>query len=245
MFKKYQGKLLCFSPPVMLATFIIEFSLAIYTFWRYKINTITKLSIIMLISLGTFQLAEYMICGGIGLSNTQWAKIGYGAITLLPALGIHMLVAISGKKIPALITTAYTSCASFFLFYIFVTNSVNINQCYPNYAVFSAFKSISIPFGIYYYGWLIIGVALAWLWSNELPKHKKALQSMVIGYLVFLLPTTTINVIDPNTIKGIPSIMCGFAVLYAVILVVKVLPNSRIEFREKANNFIESIYVKG
>ena len=34
---------------------------------------------------------------------------------------------------------------------------------------------ISVPFGVYYYGWLLIGTYMAWIWSNELPKNKKAL----------------------------------------------------------------------
>lgn len=241
MHNKYKGKLFCFSPPVMLATFLIEFGLAFYTFWRYKINTVTRLAIIMLISLGTFQLAEYMICGGMGLTNFEWARLGYGAITLLPALGIHMLTAISGKKMPALVCAAYASCAIFIALYLFALGSVNIKECHANYAVFSTIKSISVPFGVYYYGWLLIGTYMAWIWSNELPKSKKALQSMAIGYLVFILPTTTVNVIDPSTLKGIPSIMCGFAVLFAVILVAKVLPNCDLKVREMARDFVATI----
>src|ERR1035437_5936385 len=98
MFKKYQGKLYCFSPPVMLVTMLIEFSLVIYTVWRYKMTTVSRLAVVILASLGTFQLAEYMVCGGLGLSNIGWARVGYVAITLLPALGIHMLVKLADKK---------------------------------------------------------------------------------------------------------------------------------------------------
>lgn len=225
----------------MLATFLIEFSLAFYTFWRYKINTVTRLAIIMLLALGTFQLSEYMICGGMGLTNFEWARLGYGAITLLPALGIHMITAISGKKMPELVWAAYASCAIFLGFYLFAFNSVDIKDCHPNYAVFSTLKSIAVPFGVYYYGWLLIGTYMAWVWSKELPERKKALQSMAIGYLVFILPTTTVNIIDPNTLKGIPSIMCGFAVLFAVILAARVLPNCNLQIREMARDFVATI----
>ena len=92
MFKKYNGKLFCFSPPVMFLTFIIEFGLAFYTLWRYKLTTISKLAIAILLSLGFFQLAEYMVCGGLGWSHIEWSRTEYVAITLLPALGIHILV---------------------------------------------------------------------------------------------------------------------------------------------------------
>ena len=45
-----------------------------------------------------------------------------------------------------------------------------------------------------------------------------------IAYLAFLLPTTTINLLAPETLAGIPSIMCGFAVLMALILLGKITP---------------------
>lgn len=243
MFKKYQGKLYCFSPPVMLATFLIEFTLAFYTIWRYKMTTTSRLAVVMLFSLGTFQISEYMVCGGLGLSNIEWARVGYGAITLLPALGIHMLTSIAGKKMPALVGIAYASCAIFFGFYMLASNSVSLLECQANYAVFRAYRSIAAPFGVYYYGWLLIGTYLAWLWSNELPERKQALRAMAAGYMVFVLPTTTVNIIDPATIHGIPSIMCGFAVLFAIILVVRVLPKS-CEVREMAQNFFETMRLK-
>ena len=69
MFKDYKGKTFCFSPPVMLATFIIEFGFAFYSIWRYKMTTISRLVVAMLFALGSFQLAEYMICGGLGRVN--------------------------------------------------------------------------------------------------------------------------------------------------------------------------------
>ena len=39
-----------------------------------------------------------------------------------------------------------------------------------------------------------------------------------------MVPTTLVNIVDPSTIAGIPSIMCGFAVLMAIFLSGKVLP---------------------
>ena len=39
-----------------------------------------------------------------------------------------------------------------------------------------------------------------------------------------MLPTTIVNVVDPSTIEGIPSIMCGFAVILAIILLGFVAP---------------------
>jgi hypothetical protein len=79
---------------------------------------------------------------------------------------------------------------------------------------------------MYYYGWLMVGVGYAWKAGKTVATNKRqALQALAIGYLAFIVPTTIANVIDPSTIAGIPSIMCGFAVIWAIILTTVVLPN--------------------
>ncbi len=241
MFKKYQGKLFCFSPPVMLATFLIEFTFAAYTMWRYKLSTVRRLAVAMLLALGTFQLAEYMLCGGLGWTNVEWARIGYGSITLLPALGIHMIVSLSGKKKPLLIGAAYASCVAFVSYYLILHGAIDGQSCAANYAIFDT-KSSSFYYMLYYYGWLFAGTYLAMRWGKELPERRKALQSMAIGYMTFILPTTAFNIIDPATTHAIPSIMCGFAVLFAFTLVSQVLPNSS-EVRASFQNIRERFQI--
>ena len=226
MFKKYKNKLFCFSPPVMFVTFVIEFVLALYTIWRYKMNTVVRITTIILIALGTFQLSEYMLCGGLGLKGIEWARLGYMSITLLPALGIHLIVTLAGKRKPLLIDLAYLTCFFFVGFYLLASTSIDIKVCEANYAVFRSVKLISTTFGVYYYFWLFVGVYLGYKWGKEDPKRRKQLWAMVVGYLVFILPTAVVNVIEPSTISGIPSIMCGFAVLFAIILSIAVAQKS-------------------
>lgn len=211
----------------MLATFLIEFGFAFYVIWRYKMTTVTRLVTATLISLGTFQLAEYMICGGIGWTHVEWARLGYASITLLPALGIHLVVALAGKKAPVLVASAYASCAAFIAFFTLAGGAISGETCRANYTVFEVHDLSVIPFALYYYGWMLAGTLLAWHYANKIPHKASALQWMSIGYLLFILPTTTVNIIDPATIAGIPSIMCGFAVLLAFALVIQVLPRSQ------------------
>ena len=64
MYKKYQNKLFCFSPPVMIATIVIEISLLIYSVVRYKLNKLTRLVTLELLLLAVFQLAEFRVCRG-------------------------------------------------------------------------------------------------------------------------------------------------------------------------------------
>src|SRR5262245_15307458 len=53
----------CFSPPVMLATFIVEIALAAFVFVRYRTSRFGKVGGLILILLAVFQFAEYRVCG--------------------------------------------------------------------------------------------------------------------------------------------------------------------------------------
>lgn len=216
----------CFSPAVMLATFLIEMVFAAYVIWRYKMTVVTRLVVSILVCLATFQAAEYMICGGMGVQAGTWSRLGYSAITLLPPLGIHLVLAIAKKRNPILLTAAYSSAVAFVAFYAFATMGISGHTCYANYAVFDTHAASSLPYGLYYYGWLFVGVGLAMHYSSKMKQYSKALTSLALGYCAFIIPTAAVNLIDPSTIAGIPSIMCGFAVILAFLLVGRVAPEA-------------------
>ena len=224
MYKRYGGKFYCFSPPVMLLTFVLEFVMLFYTLWRYKLAEFTRVAVIFLACLGIFQLAQYMICGGLGMDHVGWVQLGYSAITLLPPLGLHMVTIIAKKRAWPLLAVAYATGLAYVAYFIIAGPSVITRQCAPNYTVFNMSGDGYLYYGIFYYGWLLVTIALAALWARLQPKQALALRWMVAGYAVFIIPTTLANLVDPATIAAIPSIMCGFAILCALIIVWRVLP---------------------
>lgn len=220
-------RLYCFSPPVMLATFTIEVLFACYVIWRYKMNVITRLVTAILLFLATFQGVEFLLCGGLGLAGGTWSQVGYVAITTLPPLGIHLAHAIAGRGLSRLTMVAYTTGLAFILYFAFATQAISGHTCYANYVTFDTHEASSLLYALYYYGWLAVGIWLTWKWAPSLKKNRRAaLYSLMAGYLAFIVPTTAINIINPDTVAGIPSIMCGFAVILAAVLVTKVSPNS-------------------
>lgn len=225
-------KLYCFSPPVMLATLLVEIGFAIYVFLRYKSTIVSRLAIAILVCLAVFQGTEYLLCGVQGVTSGVWSRVGYSAITLLPPLGIHLALSISNqaKQWKMLIRVAYATALFFILYFAFYTPAITGQTCYANYVVFEGRGSslASWLYGAYYYGWLIVGTALSVLYDKNAKKAttRRALYALALGYAAFIIPTTAANLIDPSTIHAIPSIMCGFAVLLAFMLVGKVLPES-------------------
>lgn len=211
----------------MLATFIIESGAALYTIFKYRMDRAAQLITALLGFLAVFQLAEFMVCeGAFLLSSLEWARLGYAAITILPPLGIHLGLQIAKKRNTPLLAAAYGSAAAFMLFFLFVGPGMQSQQCLGNYVLFTIAPYAVIPYFFYYYGWLIAGVHLAWRAHYHMTdtKRKKALVWLVVGYLSFMVPTLIVNMMSPATIQGIPSIMCGFAVLMALTLLFKVSP---------------------
>ncbi len=223
----------CFSPPVMIATMVIEVSLAIYTVWRYKLDVFTRLVVITLLALAGFQLAEYFVCTGAVGHAAFWSRMGFVAITALPPLGIHLLHRLADKPARKLIVFGYVTMAAFMAYFTIYSNAFTGHQCTGNYVIFQLHLGTGGAYGVYYYGWLLTGLGLGAHWANQLmAKGQKALQqlqtvrALMVGWLIFLVPTALANTFSPASRRAIPSVMCGFAVLFALILALYILPRT-------------------
>jgi hypothetical protein len=227
MTKKVSRRFWCFSPPVMIATFFIETVGAAWIALRYKNTHIARLIIALLLCLAIFQLAEFFICEGVFmLPGLAWARLGYVAITMLPPLGISLAIAIAGKKKLKLFQAAiYLVAACFTVFFVFIQNSLTSEYCTGNYVIFEAYYPHT-HYGLYYYSLLVVGLTMCFRWARKTKSKttRQALTWLGIGYLAFMLPTAIVNFMDPATLRAIPSIMCGFAVLLALVLIFAVAP---------------------
>lgn len=226
MIKTKPNTFYCFSPPVMLFTFIVEIILLVATYVRYKTSTVTRLAMAILLFLATFQLSEYFVCGGLGVNAAMWSRIGYIAITMLPALGIHLIQRIARLKTVAPVVFSYGLAAFWIVLFGFSETAFTGHQCAGNYVIFQLREGVGGWYFVYYYALLFMGIGVAVHKAGLIKDRatKEALYGMALGYLVFLVPTTVVNTLNPSTMLGIPSIMCGFAILYAFILAGFVVP---------------------
>jgi hypothetical protein len=231
MGKRSGTTLNCFSPPVMLATLTTETALAIYTVWRYKMTTAARLITTIFLALAAFQLAEYFVCTGYGLRAEQWSRLGFVMITLLPPLGLHLMHVLAKKPHRRLVAASYTTMVAYIGVFMFYHAAFNGHQCTGNYVIFQIGAQLGGLYSIYYFGWLATGIGLGAYWANQLMEKGHALKQqlesvrgLIVGYLVFLVPVALANTVRPQTRRGIPSIMCGFAVILAFILAAYILP---------------------
>ena len=215
----------------MLATLTTETALAIYTVWRYKMTTASRLITSVFVCLATFQLAEYFVCTGYGLRAEEWSRLGFVMITILPALGLHLMHVLANKPRRRLVVASYATMAGYVGAFMFYHAAFNGHQCTGNYVIFQIGAKLGGLYYLYYFGWLAAGIGLGIHWANQLMEKRQnfarrleSVRGLIVGYLVFLIPVALANTIKPQTRRGIPSIMCGFAVILAFILAAYVLP---------------------
>lgn len=223
---KQSNRFFCFSPPVMLATFLFEITLLIFVLVKHSLKTpVSRIVSVMLVCLAVFQLAEYNVCGRLNIDAVAWSKIGFIAITLLPPLGVHLVQVLIGTKNKTISLLAYASSAWFIYMFGFNSGAFQSHVCAGNYAIFQLAENFGGWYYIYYYFWLFVAVAMAWFGARKSkPHHALALKYLIAGYAFFLIPTAIVNTVKPETQAGIPSVMCGFAVVFAIVLVFGILP---------------------
>ncbi len=207
----------------MLATFFVEFSLAAYAFVRFRMTKFGRLSIATLVFLGLFQLAEYRICGGI--DPIFWSRVGFAAITLLPPLGIHLISLITGKH--NYTRFAYALAGLYSVIFLFAPKVVGAPVCGGNYIIFHTAQDLSWTYGVYYLGLLLLGmweIIEAMKLNNE---NFSLLAWLAAGYSSFMVPMGIVYSLSPAVRGAIPSVMCGFAVVFAVLLPAVIVPKYR------------------
>jgi hypothetical protein len=210
----------------MAGTIIIELALAAWVLTRYAITTNRRLIVTMLILLSAFQFAEFNVCGS-SPPDLIWSRLGYVFITLLPPLGVHLVNRLRHERRAWLVRAGYAAGAVFAAAFAFLPTSLNQGVCTGNYVIFRLTQPLAALYCIYYFALLAITLALALkALPHATPKQRTVLRDLSFGYTVFIAPVIIIIFILPATRLGIPSIMCGFAVLLAIILGLRVAPNS-------------------
>lgn len=210
----------CFIPLVSLATFLIEMSFALYVWYRYKATTFSRLCIAVFLCLGVFQLSEFLICT---YYTPYWIKLGYVAITILPALGIHIISVVT-KRHSVLMTASY-GIAALLIFIILFVPSLELRAVCQTHFVEVFNSSWFAVMHVGYYAFFVTA-AMYTLWYS-LQKHigdTKEEKWMLIAYIAFVLPSLVLIYFKFISHLALPSVMCGFAVFLAIILALVVIP---------------------
>ena len=210
----------------MIATFAIEIALAAIVFIWYRATRFGKTAGVILLLLAAFQFAEYQICvSPPGVASLLWSRLGFVAITLLPLAGLYLVSLLSRK--PHFLKLGYVTAAGFVLYYLLVPKAITSAICGGNYVIFNTSTDLYRLYGFYYWGFLLLGIWESIEKIKSLQRRtatKNLLQWLIVAYLSFMAPMGMVYVFLPETRNAVASVMCGFALLLAFILALKVVP---------------------
>ncbi|MBR9676476.1 hypothetical protein GOV05_05710 [Candidatus Woesearchaeota archaeon] len=211
---------MCFAPYVSLSTFIIEFLLAIFFLLRDPKDKLNRLIALLSFLLGFYQLNEFLICVTDLSIFTRLAGI---TTTVLPVLGVWYALIMWRKKIRYYWHILILLPATFFIvmisFPIYYTGKTVCNYVfiqYPNTGLLGQF------YGLYYITY-IVGAGILFYYAVLQTKdvyEKRLLQLGSLGMLIFTVPTFIFLQFLPMFYTSFPSVLCEFALLLAIELVV-------------------------
>ena len=194
---------------------------------RYELDRKAVIIIAILVNLGLFQIAEWQVCANAGAQ--VWARIGFIATAILIPLGVDFIHHLAPSQLSKTARSlAWITAGAFIAWFVLVPNSVNFVFCGGNYSIYRLSIVLGYSYAAFYWGWLFFTVWMAnrSLRFMKMPRDNRAMQAFMIGYGSFIIPTLISNAAAPETLKAIPSILCGFAIFFAIILVGFVAPNS-------------------
>ena len=207
----------------MLVTFFAEWALAAWVYARYRMDRVGSSVFALLVLLGTFQLAEYVIC--LVEPSKAVAIFGYWAITFLPPLGIRLATTLAERDEQVARYSLFLAVVWCLLFAI-LPFSITTVACTGNYTILTLAHPAGLLYGVYYFGLIGIGMMYTYQAMISQSKMSRAAQWLFAGYAAILIPTVLVNIINAATRIAVPSIMCGFALLLALILAFGVLPRA-------------------
>ncbi len=223
--------LYCFNPLVTLLSGTIEFAFALFSCFRYSKTAFGRLGIFLLLLLSVFQFSEYAICSGSTLPI--WNRIGFAATTFLPALALQMTGIITKRTF--LTPIAYVSATLIAFNILSLQNAFTATYCTGTFVLFELNDTLHYFLLVYYIFFVFAAMIKLIKFLHQETNGTDVALWTLLGYLSFIIPSIAVIIVSISSRAGIPSIMCGFAVLLAFVLLFKVLPLYEASIKKSAS----------
>ena len=175
----------------------------------------------IMLLLQTYQLSEFLMC--IGVAPSIVVRLAISIITFLPPTGYILTIRVLQCKrkfvdVIYYLTLFFGILISFY--YLFGSDTIVLVDCNPIYAVYE--NDYPYFYAGYYY--LVILLTLLVIFYQIIfkgvLKHKLKGILILIGYISFLMPMAITLIVDPLLIPAISSIMCKYAIILAIMLLI-------------------------
>ena len=204
-----------------LILFVIELILLIIICVKNRDHPQFWIIFTIMLLLQTYQLTEFLLC--IGVAQNIVVRLAFSIITFLPPTGLLLTIRVLQCKHKFVLLIFYLSLifgAILSLYFLFWDEMIVLEDCNPIYATYQI--GLSYAYGVYYN--LVIFFALLVIFYQIIfkraLKHNRKGLMVLIGYISFLLPMTITLIVDPELISAASSVMCKYAILLAITLLI-------------------------
>jgi len=216
-----------YSPALGVMTAVFEIAGAFWIIMRQRSHgqrSILLPIVISLFLLAGYQIIEVGLCWKSDGSNLFLARLGFLDITWLPPVSLLLISRLVTPRSRPLILYARFSLfigalLSLWIImdYRFVTGTIcefmyaRYSNVQPWFNFYGAFYEITQMSMIFVPAYLLSRIGDA--------KRRKDLSDLLIGSLLFIIPSLYVASVWPSIFEnGLPSLMCHFAIFYAVFL---------------------------
>lgn len=214
---------MCFTPGISFATAVIEFLLVAIMMYAFRPSAFRNYFAILISFLGLYQFSEFMLC--TGMYPLAWAVVGFVVYSFIPAIGLDLMMEHMGiKRIKALIYVFPIAVSIFAIlspgfaggaycqdYFVQVLNMIN--------APMNGFEEIvGALYRMFYTGFIIAMAIIGILGTIYSKKAKESAVSFLVFLAVIIMsvPTYLVVFIWPEYNLSFPSVLCHFALLFAL-----------------------------
>jgi len=206
---------------ISLLLFLTEFSFLLVIIIKRANHPQFLWIVLLMVFLQLYQLMEFFMC--IGIDPNIIGRMGLVSITFLPPLGVLLTSYVTNLK-HWINYSGILFGLSLSIYYVIVPNAFTLQTCNVFYAVYN--YKLGNLYGVFYFGyilWAFVLISITFFRSfrkREKISNKNTIL-VLLGYLSFLIPMALTIVIHPSTaIAALESIMCKYAILLAIILLI-------------------------
>lgn len=196
---------------------------------RAEKNTVNIKAILLLVILALYQTIEYLMCGA-GVNYSWIAYLAFVNISFLPPLNLLFVLSFLGYK-NKIFVLLFMPAVAFIIHYTLVINEFAVVSCTVLYASYN--YPLGTLYGFFYYTPLIIAFYFLLTGRKKLNEQNKKLADILIaGLIIISVPVIIAFALyfgnHYSLLSIIESIMCKFALAYALALTYFVLKYKKI-----------------
>ena len=211
---------MCFAPYISLATFVIEFSLALFFLLRDPRDNLNRMLALISFLLGFYQLNEFLICTtGFNL----FSRLAVITTSLLPVLAVFFALIVFRKKLRFYWRILICAPAVFFVLMFAISDILRESAtCMTIFIQYPYFGLVWSFLGLYYIVYLVAALILFYFASLSVKtKEERRLSHLgMLAMLIFTVPTFVFLLFLPVFNVQFPSVLCEFGLLLAIELIV-------------------------